>query len=81
MEKKRQKRMNFVDFRLQQDWNNLHKEKFTIDSFKVMLDPPRRSESSYSLTVYISAPTTIYSDKTYQVRLMMLIQLSSCSSQ
>ncbi len=67
MEKKRPKRLNFVDLRLQQDWNNLHTEKYALESFAVTLEPPLRNSYAYSIRTAISAPTTLYNDKPYRV--------------
>lgn len=65
----RKKSLNFAYLRLQQDWKEITKERYTLDDFTVEVQLPTKSGSTYKVNVAISAPKTIYKDKPYFVRI------------
>ena len=57
----------FVTIRLQQDWNQFYDEKFCLDGFAIKISLPIQAAKCCYVTLYVSAPITIYNDKSYQV--------------
>jgi len=65
--------VNPVELRIRLDWNHLYTEKYFLDDFAVTLISPTKVNSSYLLSFYIAAPSTIYNEKPYQVLLYPIL--------